>query len=729
MFEVRFDNIANNETVYTRLVILSGSVLEGGGEDGYLTVESLEPSARLHPIEDAAWQTWEVNAGYFKILLPLVLGQNEVRVRFRSSSSGRDEAEVTLRLTYERDMRVPPLQLCMLAASDSPLYSTTSNSTDDGGSNNKMESLKRKMLGNSSRRKYELPHDEAGPRALVDAPPGHAREKLRRGGLDEIKRRLCLQVYLWQAFHAEEMRRHGLDRRAFQLEDTTIAPAQRPLSLLADVHLLRSKHTLAEFLDKDNAQQQKNAKNGGAMHVFAGEAIREAVETGTAPFHRDSPLAVLILDTRWDYEASLLRGHAAVGAATRDDFSYGVMGSHFLWSAPSNLNEVTFAFTNEAKTETQFVVNDLNECPTAWQTLNIGSGAMLHEVGHALDNPHWPDGIMARGYVEFNRAFCTREPPRAPASKGTKPITPNNDAGKNHLHRCQAVRAFHHPCFRIPADLEQWGPHAASTSITPGLTGQGPTLSNESGIASIEISVGETHKTHIEYVGRAVATRSNGGGTASPKKLQISPYYLSQLLHFDVMDPRSPTVSLNVVGANLRQEKLSDYRDQGFAQLVHVTEKTDDPRPIYKGAAAGNQDGGSLRQTQIFPSKLQPSIFAMIGIDIYVGAALDAFTFHFHNWSTNARSTVHVGPPQNDKVPNCQFAIREAADSIARLELRCGAWIDAVNIIMTSGAQSGWYGNVEGGSQKVLEAPQGQEIVGLFCSAGQWCDSIGILIR
>lgn len=156
------------------------------------------------------------------------------------------------------------------------------------------------------------------------------------------------------------------------------------------------------------------------MMDFAQEALSDP---SLPPLLRQSPIAVLILDSTWDASMQLLRGHAAIGMGGPGRLSLGVMGSHWLWSAPSSLSDVTRAFLDEEQTDETCCVNDLRECGTAWETLNIGSGAWMHEVGHALNNPHWPSGVMARGYVEFNRAFMTREGRSSrTGSRGVRPI-------------------------------------------------------------------------------------------------------------------------------------------------------------------------------------------------------------------------------------------------------------------------------------------------------------------
>ncbi len=205
-----------------------------------------------------------------------------------SGSNERGQEQVNV--TYDRPTTVPPLHLAIVAACDSPVWQNDGRKPpsvprrpDHGtaGKSDKMsrflnKAMDRLDIGSGG----EVLDDK--DRALVDAPPGPRREALRAGGIAEVKRRVALQAYLWQAFHAEQMRRHGMGRRAFQLDDAasdssfgSAVPSQRLLELLPRIHLLKSRRTLQEFRDPHNAQQMTNARNGGAMHSFAAEALED----------------------------------------------------------------------------------------------------------------------------------------------------------------------------------------------------------------------------------------------------------------------------------------------------------------------------------------------------------------------------------------------------------------------------------------------------------------------
>ncbi len=393
---IRLDNVENRETVYQRLLIVQGFIEGSRSPRDTLLVQ---PS----PAYDAV--VWQVNHGHFKALVPLAPGPNELVFKLYGGSFGHVSqleaqsavAELPVSIWYQRDRGALPVQLAILVGRDSPAIVPTKRTTapsapqqtqqPSGGLGSKLGHFSKKvssMLGADEMRAGTTVHDP--DRALVDSPRGAHREQLR--DLEEIKRRMALQAYLWQAFHAEQMRRMGLGRRTFALDDARFddQPGKRDISTMPKIHVLVSNRTVQEIRDPENAQQKRNARNGGAQHQFAGECLRDPRCPPEIQANRAAPLAILTLDTMWDPRIQLLRGHAAVGSASVGDTSYGVMGSHWLWAAPSSLDQVTACFQNTEQTDTSCCVNDLNECKYAFETLNIGSGAFMHELGHALNN-------------------------------------------------------------------------------------------------------------------------------------------------------------------------------------------------------------------------------------------------------------------------------------------------------------------------------------------------------
>lgn len=177
---------------------------------------------------------------------------------------------------------------------------------------------------------------------------------------------------------------------------------QLELGRLPDIPLLVSDRSLKEWRDPDNAQQKPGAKNPGAPCDFSMEAVKKHIDK--LHLNGGDAVAVLILDAHWEPEIKLLVAHGAVGGfnslASGDEPNIGVMGSHWIWAAPDHLNQLTTCFMDRTLNDTRYVNIDAGEGKTRGLTVNIGSGAFLHEVGHALANPHTPYGVMLRGYQE-----------------------------------------------------------------------------------------------------------------------------------------------------------------------------------------------------------------------------------------------------------------------------------------------------------------------------------------
>lgn len=227
---LRFTNLETGEIVYTRLVIVEGT-LGPGSPNGSLSVSSDARSGFKAC-------TWETNQGYFKALVPLIPGNKDLMFSWCRSDSDERGAE-NVKVVYDRPTTAPHVHLAIVAASDSPVWrndgrkspSVPRKPTSQTASNHITKDDKMSRFLSKATDKLDLasvshgePLDES-ERAIVDAPPGHRREVLRVGGLAEVKRPVALQAYLWQAFHAEQMRRHGMGRRAFQLDDTYYDPS------------------------------------------------------------------------------------------------------------------------------------------------------------------------------------------------------------------------------------------------------------------------------------------------------------------------------------------------------------------------------------------------------------------------------------------------------------------------------------------------------------------------
>lgn len=324
---------------FQRLILVSGRA--GPVQitfDGCINVESVCDGSVEPPHLP---QQWPVTDSYFKALVPLSPGINRLRFLFEAPDSlggySRNDTGTDLTVTYVPLTQNPPLHLVILAAHDSPL--------------------------------------------TVDCPPE------RRPGHEKIEATIA-KFQLWsqlsQAFTAEQMRRNGLGRRTFALEeqsgpDSLDAFPPRHNRRRPVVHVIRSRHSLSEFRDPDVAQQNPKAARAQALHQFATEAIQSPDAPACFRNPNGSYVAVLLLDAHWDSRNRLLLGHAALGAGgpISPHPKIGVFGSHSCWSWPRTLDEVVPAFMDTSEVDERFVVNDLGNVGTAWETLNVGHGGKL----------------------------------------------------------------------------------------------------------------------------------------------------------------------------------------------------------------------------------------------------------------------------------------------------------------------------------------------------------------
>jgi len=352
--------------------------------------------------------TWPVSDSYFKALVCLSPGWNQIRFDLSAASLSKDGTHSSyIMLNYLPLNNSPPLHLVIIAGKDSP--------------------------------------------CTYDAVP--ERIQSEGNGLETAIRKYRMAAHLWQAFTAEQMYRNKFGRRCFRFEEEwqtgTLSLKDWEAGTMKNetkIHIIRSDKTVAEIQDLQFAQQYGPATKKGDLYSIASEAIKKHLQFRPG---QKRYVAALILDSHWDPKVGTVRGHAALGG-TSDDLQLGIFGSHALQSYPSCIEEVVPALTDCTRTDTRFVANDCNESGSNWEAVNIGIGAHLHEVGHALGCPHQESGVMLRDYVRLNRTFLVREPySTRTQSQGLRVCRIEDECA---WHRLDILRFRHHPCFRIPTD-------------------------------------------------------------------------------------------------------------------------------------------------------------------------------------------------------------------------------------------------------------------------------------
>ena len=90
--------------------------------------------------------------------------------------------------------------------------------------------------------------------------------------------------------------------------------------------------------------------------------------------------AALLLDSKWVPANKTVYLHTALGGT--GDPNIGVFGSHLTHAWPENEDQLISRFLDSRPIDFSQLAND--DSPTKSRSLNVGIGAFLHEVGHAL---------------------------------------------------------------------------------------------------------------------------------------------------------------------------------------------------------------------------------------------------------------------------------------------------------------------------------------------------------
>ena len=364
---------AANCEVHSRLLLVKGTC--GSNANGDLLISAHK--------NNFPKQTYPVRNGEFKALIHLTPGENTIELTFHTNSK-------LWTVHYVPLLQNPPLHLCIIVGSDSPLT-------------------------------YD------------DVP-----DSIHPPNLETAIKKLRLAAYLWQAYTASQMSSNGLGERIFRFDEScqvdTLSSRDQSVRNTATIHVLKSKYTTAQIRDPQRAQQNKHAKNKGSLFDIALEAIRPVFT------EERNHIAALFLDSH--YSNGLITGHAALGLGGADvTHSLAIFGSHTLFSWPASLEDVIPCFMDIRNVDTKYCGIDI-EGKIYWIACNVGIGAMLHEIGHLFGCPHQRDGVMMRDYIRLNRSFSVTEPP-GPSVLNGKECS---------WHRLDLLRFLVHPCFALPND-------------------------------------------------------------------------------------------------------------------------------------------------------------------------------------------------------------------------------------------------------------------------------------
>jgi hypothetical protein len=332
-----YKNIVLYLQVHTKVFLVYG---QAGGHDqkpldGTLTV--------YHHQGAFPPTTWQVCASHFKALIHLSPGPNELRLEFSSPklvnhNSTNPVHSSTFRINYLPLATTHPLHMVILVGKDS--------------------------------------------QCTFDSTP----EKIERegNGLDTAIRKYRMAGHLWAAFTAENMYRNGFGRRSFRFEEEwqegTLSKKDvetKQMRNESKIHVVRSKRTVAEIRDLDVAQQWQAANKKGDLWGWAMEDMKDYFKPKPGSTYH---CAVLLLDSHWDTENQVIRGHAALGGGD-GTMQVGIFGSQELHTYPSCLEDVVAAMSDCTKTNTDYVAAEGgDDSGQHWQAACTGKRAAYQNI-------------------------------------------------------------------------------------------------------------------------------------------------------------------------------------------------------------------------------------------------------------------------------------------------------------------------------------------------------------
>ncbi|KXS20456.1 hypothetical protein M427DRAFT_28176 [Gonapodya prolifera JEL478] len=739
---VRFLNIVDRECVYQRLILLHGVIepwldADPGADANVGAANPLPiPLPTPHTIscvnaslpkthEERAFK-FPVVGGLFKALVWLVEGKNAIHFDFAPPhNSSQQPAKALLTLSMEIPRENPPLNLSILAASDSEM-------------------------------KFDLPHwCRQGERAS-------------RNGYVESERRHRFNAYLWQAFTAEAMYRAGYGRRTFRLDEENCRdPFQPP------VHLLRSRYPLSTLRIPNLAQQRaegmRNADGGDlpeslfdaafqALDAAAEEHRREAGAVTVAPTttHAPAPTSTiapgrsgagapdtvrpapaatprrtfptsdfptsyhscLLLDSMHVPPSTIL-GHTALGGGTGET-RLGVFGSHLVHSYPSRVSEVAECAWDARPLGG--TADDNGECKERWRAWGIGSGATLHEAGHGFGLGHSGEGIMARGYNDFARAFA---PYARAVPRSEWPVTAAKEGGMKWA-RVDLVRFRGSECFALPTDTVR--PPAFASAPVPSLYPLPEPYTFIAVCSSGLLLANYTHTSNEAYVCHDEFSFAPTPPTTAVLDFRLPLSAVSSQWN-QGGQPR-PDLTLELVGVGGGNVHVRDIAASYDRALVRPAAHGLPAR--FRSSPVGMGGGEEFVLTWGRERRADGTVVhrAVSELRAHGGLFLDGLEVVVEEWTDGGAGPPSVVVHRLASPVHAQpsVLVLGPGDGLGKFKCHAGAWLDGLACVTEAGREADWAGG-RGGRAVEVGPPPGSKVVGVWGTKGEqgWVTSFGVV--
>lgn len=617
---ITFPNIWDGAAVTGRSVIVHGKADTGPGMGSVIVwAKSHRFPAQRFPLVE----------GWFKALLFLEEGSNQFTFETDMPNAAPLKQDLTIRyLPVKED---PPVHFCLMVAKDSP--------------------------------------------ETFDSPP--EKIKFEGNGLGTAVKKMRMASYMMGAFCQEQMNRNNFGLRTFrpyeENEFDTVSNREQVSRPTTHVHVVRMNKTLAEIRDPDVAQQNSNGKRQGDLFGMAHEAL---LQYG-GPFKGDGDFvqaACIFLDTHWD--GNLVLGHAALGGGF-NQFKLAIFGSHTLHAWPTCIEDLPRSFLDSTRTDTRYVANDAGQSGTHWEALNVGMGAFQHEVGHLLGCPHEPDGVMLRGYLNWNRSFMALEGWSQRENKvACRCATPDTE---DYWNRLDIMRFLHHPSFRLPGEPELPEKKPMAYPLAGGIAAHA-----EFGIYMIDIHVDGNSRAHFEY---------------EPMVQEV------QLSCQDIQNALSNEFKGKSVELHIHSPPMGQLNIDNLDEFLRDGAKNG----LCMSSVVGQKNGNEVEA-------VIPPGDPVVCVRVHAGQGLDGFEFLLRS-GQSVLFGKRGGSPYDVPI--------EPGDEFVGLAVRSGAWVDAGGVITKNKRSPLWGGS--GGGPVDLIPPRGHRFAGLHGWYWQWTNGLALL--
>lgn len=304
-----------------------------------------------------------------------------------------------------------------------------------------------------------------------DAPDGEPHD------LESAKRRLRTGGRLLESFYADRLYEAGLGRRTFRLD--------RDAGQLPTVHVWKTSATTAQW----------RAMNGAQMWTWIWGHMNEIPRC-------DDCKSVMILGmTHYDAASGQALAHTALGGG-----GVALFGSATLYSWAQDLGEVVARLSDDRRVATASppLFDDSGYRGTFWANYATGLGAVLHELGHALDLPHPTnyDNLLSRGFDHVNRLVMMREPASVttaaidPIRTDHEPVFSLHNANRLRHHRWLATDDRSYSVNVAPAVTRPGGDVLISTQAGLRVVGYSVLRGEDWQVASAEVIGGQAPTTY-----------------------------------------------------------------------------------------------------------------------------------------------------------------------------------------------------------------------------------------